>query len=191
MKSSTEVEVKIRLEDRTETLHRLQNLGFENSAERQFEANTLFDTQDQSLRQQGTLLRLRESGGKFVITWKGKGEPGPHKSREELETTLGSLETLAKILDRLGYRPTFRYEKYRAEFERSQDAEGGVVTLDETPVGDFMEIEGPAAWIESTARNLGFAPGDYVLESYGQIYLDHCRRHGVEPENMVFSSTHK
>ncbi len=132
------------------------------------------------------LLRLRQAGDKHVITWKGKGEPGPHKSRPELETTLMSGENMHKILGQLGFAPTFRYEKFRTEF--SEKDRLGVVTVDETPIGNFIEIEGPSEWIDATAQRLGFSPADYILDSYGRLYLAACERQGVQPTNMVFTS---
>jgi adenylate cyclase class 2 len=121
-----------------------------------------------------------------VVTWKGPGVAGPHKSRPELETTLGSADTLAEILKQLGYQRTFRYEKYRTEYQKGQ--QHSVVTLDETPIGDFMEIEGEPGWIDATAGQLGFSQDDYILESYGSLYLEHCKKLGMQPGDMVFAS---
>ncbi len=186
MENNTEVEVKIPLSDRADTESRIKSLGFRQSASRQWESNDLYDTKDHSLRQRGMLLRLRQSGEKSILTWKGRGEPGPHKTRPELETSIGSLATFRQILEQLGYVQAFRYEKYRTEYRSGSD--GGVIMVDETPIGDFLEIEGRGDWIDSTATRLGFSPGDYVLESYGSLYLEHCRKHGLEPGNMVFAS---
>jgi adenylate cyclase class 2 len=134
------------------------------------------------------LLRLRHVGDDFIMTWKGPSIPGPHKIRPELETTVGSLETLDQILRALGYEPAFRYEKYRTEFKRPpMTTDEGVVTFDETPIGDFFELEGTAEWIDQTATLLGFERGAYVLASYGRLYLDHCAAHGIQPSNMVFN----
>ncbi len=184
--SPLEVEVKIPIADHSAIETRLHNLGFEQSVPRQWESNDLYDTQDQSLRRKEMLLRLRQSGAQSILTWKGPGSPGPHKSRPELETSLGSLDVFAQILEQLGYTRSFRYEKYRTEFK--QENVTGVVTLDETPIGNFMEIEGPPDWIDSTAAQLGFSRHDYILESYGKLYLEHCRKHGLQPGNMVFAS---
>ncbi len=187
MHHPTETEVKIPLPDPTAIKQRLQAAGFTISVARQFEANTLYDTPDHNLRNRQMLLRLRQIGQKAVLTWKGRGDPGPYKSRPELETTIGSLETLHQILARLGYNPSFRYEKYRTEFVHHANS-AGVATLDETPIGNFLELEGPGEWIDSTARQLGFSPQNYVLDSYGRLYLADCKRRGVEPGNMVFAS---
>ncbi len=186
MKSATETEVKIRLPNHAAMLDELEQAGFAISVAREFESNTLYDTHDRALRAKRMILRLRQAGENSVITWKGPGEAGPYKSRPELETTLGSLETLHRILIELGYWPVFRYEKYRTEFHRKQDA--GVVTVDETPIGGFLELEGPGEWIDSTARELGFSQSDYILESYARLYLADCERRGLEPAHMVFAS---
>ncbi len=186
MISPTETEVKIRLSDRAEIVEKIQSAGFTIAVSRQFESNTLYDTPNRSLRGKHVILRLRQSGSNFVITWKGAGQPGPYKSRAELETTLGSLDPMHQILVQLGYEPTFRYEKYRTEFT-NKDAPG-VVTVDETPIGDFLELEGPGEWIDRTARQLGFSRDDYIVDSYGRLYLAECKRRGVEPADMVFSS---
>ncbi len=186
MTNGHETEVKIRLWSPAGILDRLRATGLAESVPRQFEANILFDTHDHSLRKQEMLLRLRQIGQKGIITWKGPGDPGPYKSRPELETAVGSVETLGQILSQLGFQPFFRYEKYRTEFVGNQAA--GVVTLDETPIGTFLELEGPGDWIDQTAKQLGFSRPDYILESYGRLYLADCARRGVEPTNMTFAS---
>jgi adenylate cyclase class 2 len=186
MQNPTETEVKIPFESRSSIESRLDEKGFRVSVARTFESNELYDTEDRSLYRKGMLLRLRHSGDHSILTWKGPGTPGTHKSRPELETTLGSLTVFGDILNQLGYMRTFRYEKYRTEYRK--DPETGVVTIDETPIGNFLEIEGDGKWIDDTAGSLGFLPKDYVLESYGQLYLNHCQAHGLEPGDMVFAS---
>ncbi|HZQ56139.1 MAG TPA: class IV adenylate cyclase [Bryobacteraceae bacterium] len=187
MGSGHETEVKIRLSNSAGMASRLTGAGLKLSVPRQFEANTLYDTKEQNLRQRGMILRLREVGEKNVITWKGPGTPGRHKSRAELETQVESLQALSQILGQLGYLPSFRYEKFRTEFSDPANP-AGTVTLDETPIGDFLELEGPGDWIDRTAKQLGFSERDYVLESYGTLYLAHCERRGLQPGNMVFAS---
>lgn len=187
MTAPTETEVKIRLSDTARTIDRIGAAGFHESVPRVFEANTLYDTPERHLRQKEMLLRLREVGDKSVITWKGPGVPGRYKSRTEIETTLGSAETMAQIFHRLGYEPSFRYEKFRTEFTR--DEAPGVITVDETPIGSFLELEGAGDWIDQTAAQLGFSPEQYILDSYGTLYIADCERRGVLPAQMVFAST--
>ena len=184
--SPTETEVKIPVSHLADVSAKLRSAGFRESHPRQFEANTLYDTPQNRLRQEGTLLRLRQFGDGGVITWKGVGVPGPYKSRPELETTVGSVQTMHQILTSIGFQPSFRYEKYRTEFQA--DGAAGIVTLDETPIGFFLELEGPGDWIDKTAKDLGFSPESYVLESYGRLYVADCERRGVKPSHMVFRS---
>jgi adenylate cyclase class 2 len=187
MKNVTETEVKLQLSNSAAIPERLHATGFTQSVPRLFESNTLYDTQDHSLGDKGMLLRLRQIGEKGVITWKGRSDPGPYKSRPELETTVGSVETLGQMLTQLGFQPVFRYEKLRTEFVHPQNG-AGVVTLDETPIGDFLELEGPGEWIDDTAKQLGFSPQDYVLDSYARLYVADCERRGLQPSHMVFAS---
>jgi adenylate cyclase class 2 len=187
---SIETEVKIRLLDAAAAKRRLDDAKFAISVPRRFESNTLYDTADLKLKRAQMLLRLRQVGSDCIITWKGPSIPGPHKIRPELETTVGSLEKLDQILRALAYEPSFRYEKYRTEFKQQENASDGVVTFDETPIGNFFELEGTPDWIDRTAALLGFERGAYVLASYGRLYLDHCAANGLEPSNMVFSEPH-
>lgn len=187
MTSPTETEVKIPLSDNAEILERLHQAGFALSVPRQFESNTIYDSPDLRLRHSEMILRLREVGGKYVVTWKGPGKQGRHKSRPELETTVGSMDTTHQILGHLGFEPVFRYEKYRREFTEGSGS-SGVITLDETPIGDFLELEGPGDWIDETATRLGFSQESYVVESYGRLYQQYCVSNGLKAQNMVFAS---
>jgi adenylate cyclase, class 2 len=186
MDSPVETEVKIRIGEAMPAAQNIEAAGFSLTQPREFESNTLYDTPDRSLLAAGMLLRLRQSGGRFFLTWKGPAKPGPHKSRPEIETTVGSLDVLERIFRELGYVPTFRYEKYRRVYQARGDA--GVVTLDETPIGNFLELEGGGEWIDRTASRLGFGPSVYILDSYVRLYLKHCAESGTKPADMVFAS---
>jgi adenylate cyclase class 2 len=124
-------------------------------------------------------------GGGAKLTYKGPPEGGKHKSREELELDLSDADAIAAILDRLAYHPVFRYEKFRTEF--GQHESSGVATVDETPIGVYLELEGDPSWIDGTARKLGFAETDYITASYARLYLDWCKVQGVAPTNMLFA----
>ena len=179
----TEVKIAVRQPDTIRAL--LRSRGFHESVSRRLEVNTLYDTPEARLRASSMLLRIRQVGDDCVLTWKGPGTTGAHKVRPEVETSAGSAEKLGRILTEIGFQPGFRYEKFRTEYKTSPDAEG-VVTLDETPIGTFLELEGPGDWIDATATALGFTPADYILESYGRLYIADCQRRGVEPGNMTF-----
>jgi adenylate cyclase class 2 len=183
-----ETEVKIRISELAHFREGLESRDFILRSARQFESNSLYDTPDQALRRRGVVLRLRQSGKKSVITWKGAAEAGPFKSRAEVETEIASLDAMQQILARLGYRQVFRYQKFRTEYVEKSDPDAGVLTVDETPIGNFLELEGSGDWIDRKAEELGFSRKDYILASYGKLYLEECERRGVQPTDMVFAS---
>ncbi len=166
----------------------LRAAGFRVAKRRVFEANALFDTADGAVRRGGRLLRVREAGPLGLLTYKGPAAPGKHKSREEIETGVSDAARLVRILARLHFAPAFRYEKFRTEYRRPGEA--GVATLDETPIGVYLELEGTPAWIDRTARRLGAAESTYITASYYTLYLDYCKARGVRPAHMVFTAAH-
>src|SRR5690242_9983356 len=149
---SRETEIKLSVGGAEAARRLLRRAGFRVSARRVFESNTVFDTAEFGLRTSGRLLRIRQAGARKTLTYKGAARPGPHKSRQEIEMEIADAATLTKIFAALGFLPVFRYEKYRTEFQ--QPDAGGVIMLDETPVGNFLEVEGPPRWIDRTARSL-------------------------------------
>jgi adenylate cyclase class 2 len=106
----------------------------------------------------------------------------PMKVREELETVVGDGLLLLRVLEELGFRVWFRYQKYREEFAR----EDVTVAIDETPVGTFVEIEGSEGGIQHMAAALARNPADYVLDSYRGLFVKHCERHGLPVTDMLF-----
>lgn len=179
-----EIEVKVRLNDPAAFARQMASLGFHLTTPEAFERNVLYDTPDSSLRARRELLRLREYGGKWKLTHKVDTQAsGPHKVRIETETTIGDGPALAEILERLGYRPAFIYEKRRTEWS---DGRGHVV-LDRTPIGDFAELEGEHRWIDATAAKLGISPAQYLTASYARLFLDWKAARNHPAENMAFA----
>jgi len=88
------------------------------------------------------------------------------------------------ILRALGYSPSFRYEKFRAEWT---DGKGQVV-VDETPIGNFCEIEGAPRWIDATAKKLGVSGADYITKNYAGLFLDWKARTKNRAEEMTFKA---
>lgn len=182
-----ETEIKLAMEDIRAARKMLREAGFRVSRRRVFEANTVFDTPGLSLRKTRRLLRVREAGGVATLTYKGPPIPSRHKLREEIETEMTSGLAMADILQRLGYRPVWRYEKYRTEYRQERGA--GMATLDETPIGVFLELEGSSRWIDRTARGMGFTHDRYILASYARLYLDSVKKRGGKSGDMVFKRT--
>jgi adenylate cyclase class 2 len=188
--SKQETEVKLRVANAADAQHLIAAAGFQVSVPRIFEANTIYDSPDAALRQRGSVLRLRRAGDKVTLTLKGQPSPGKHKSRPEDEIVVSDYETADRILTKLGYQPTFRYEKYRTEFAEAREPgtiTAGTITLDETPIGTFLELEGSPEWIDATAGALGFHETDYILESYGKLYINFCSEQSRNPTEMTFT----
>jgi adenylate cyclase class 2 len=184
LSQSQEIEVKIAITSPPALRKKLRAAGFKIRRARVFEQNIALDDAAASLRGRGLLLRLRQSGKQVLCTYKGPALRGRHKRREEHEFHADNLEACLAVFAGIGYLPSFRYDKYRTEFER--EGEPGHATLDETPIGVFMELEGPAAWIDETATRLGFHSNDYITASYISLYLAWCQEMEVKPGHMVF-----
>jgi len=63
-----------------------------------------------------------------------------------------------------------------------------VLMVDETPIGVYMELEGPPAWIDRLAVQLGYGEADYLNLSYARLYAKECARLGVAATDMVFAA---
>jgi len=180
--SMQEIEIKFRvtsIPSLTEALHRH---GFKLLTVRTHEMNTIYDRAGGALRERGELLRLRKYGEVWTVTFKAKAVVGLHKSRREIETTVADGPAFHEILTALGYKPGFAYEKFRTEFT---DGHGHVV-IDETPIGDFGEIEGEPDWIDSVARHLEISPENYLTDSYAGLFMQWKRATGSRAERMLF-----
>ncbi|HZC43577.1 MAG TPA: class IV adenylate cyclase, partial [Acidobacteriaceae bacterium] len=181
-----ETEIKIRLTDRAGFTMQLPALGFHLKTAETMERNVLFDNPDGELRQRGELLRIRQYGDRWVLTHKAPVESvasSTHKMRTETETEVEDGRSLAAIFERMGFAPTFVYEKLRTEWA---DNEGHVV-VDVTPIGDFAELEGSSEWIDRVAAKLGISPAKYLKASYGQLFQEWKRATGHAAANMTFA----
>ena len=182
-----EIEIKFRIDNLPALRRALKDAGFKQITRSTHEMNSLYDLPGQKLRKRGELLRLRKYGQTWVLTHKAKGKPGRHKSRVELETRVENGEQMDAILRALGFAPTFRYEKYRGEWS---DGAGHVV-LDETPIGNFGEIEGPARWIDRTARALGITPAHYITQTYTELFYEWKHATHSKATEMTFRALRK
>ncbi len=163
-----ETEVKLRIRGLEPVRESLRRLGAQLERPRHFEDNVLFDDEKGSLRAQGTVLRLRRTPASGLLTFKGPREVRAGvKSREERESAVDDPDAVDAILRRLGYRPVFRYQKFRETWRHR----GQTIEVDETPIGAFLEIEGDLAGIEAVAAELGYVPSDYLADSYVALFF--------------------
>jgi adenylate cyclase, class 2 len=183
VKSPLETEIKFRIDDLSGVTAKLQKTGMRLVTPRTHELNTLFDLPARPLRKQGALLRVRKYGARWTVTFKGKAKMGRYKTRPEIETTVEDGESLTEILKSAGFAPVFSYEKFRTEWTDGQ----GHVVLDETPIGDFGEIEGPGVWIEEIASHLQIAGSQYITDSYSVLFQKWKRQTHSKARNMCFA----
>jgi adenylate cyclase class 2 len=184
MSSNQEIEIKFRVADTRSLARKLRGAGFRVVTPRTHEMNTLYDLPGAVLRGRKELLRLRKYGAEWTLTHKSGKKIGRHSSRTELETSVGDGKQMDLILRALGYSPSFRYEKFRAEWG---DRKGQVV-VDETPIGNFCEIEGAPRWIDATAKKLGVSVGDYITKNYAGMFAEWKAQTKSKAVEMTFAS---
>lgn len=162
-----EQEIKFMMEGPERALNLLLAAGAIARNERTFEDNIIFDDEAGRLARRGILIRLRAYGDKITLTTKTNAEViEGMKVREEREVWVENFDDMLGILKALGYLPSFRYQKYRRNF----DLEGTVASLDETPIGCYLELEGEPEAIRAAAARLGLNPAQGITQSYAELF---------------------
>ena len=199
-KTKPEIEIKLRIKDIPEILRKIKSLSAQ-SPTRVQEQNTLYDTPQSDLRRRDMLLRLRvetpaiqntrSTRRERVIltskvppqTTRARKRTPRYKERAEREQVVAQTSRqCAAALTALGFRPAFRYDKFRTTFRLPHLH----LDLDETPAGTFLELEGQPQAIERAAKALGFSRQAYLRATYWDLYVADCRRRGTIPKNMLF-----
>ena len=177
-----EIEVKFALRDRNELVRKLHEIGAQRLYPETFEDNIVLDRRG-DLKTKGALLRVRKFGKYSIATYKGPMSiDGGVKTREEVQTGVESFELAIQLFDALGFKPVFRYQKFR-EVWRLRESE---VVLDRTPIGDYFEIEGPMEMIRAIAAELGMSMDQAIRQTYADLYRQARRTRSDLGENMVF-----
>lgn len=132
------------------------------------EKNLLFDLPDGSLAARGVLLRLRDTGGRVLLTVKQRVPCRGVKARREYETPVeATLEEGVAMLSVLGYERTVGYEKRR---DRWRLPSGVLACLDTLVFGRFLELEGTGpAEVAEAAELLGFPMDGAITEGYPDL----------------------
>jgi adenylate cyclase class 2 len=183
-----ETEIKFRVDDLAALDQKLMAAGFELVTPRSFESNVLYDTADRRLRARTEILRIRNYAGKWTLTHKrlpedGRGEDR-HKHRVETETGIADGNVLAEVFRSLGLAAAFHYEKWRSEWS---DGVGHCV-VDETPIGNYAELEGEGEWIDQTSARLGVDRSSYLTLSYGRLFEQWCANHKSSARDLTFAA---
>lgn len=181
MNGRVESEIKLRMPGPEAAREAVARLGAALARPRHLEDNLLLDDPTASLAAKGQVLRIRrtEEGALLTFKWPKRNLEGI-KTRQEIEVAVTDADGLQALLEALGFRGVFRYQKYRETY-RWRDAE---IVVDETPIGTFLEIEGPVETIHAAASALGRGPADYISESYAALFFGAGGK-----GDMVFSGT--
>ena len=183
-----ETEIKFRVEDVAGLSQRLEAAGFTLQTPRAFESNVLYDTPKREMRARTEILRIRGYAGRWTVTHKRLPDSGPgedrHKHRIETETEITDGAALEQIFLSLGLVAAFRYEKWRAEWT---DGEGHCV-VDETPIGNYAELEGSAEWIDRAAARLGIDTAQYITLSYGRLFDLWRNEHHSAAQDLTYAA---
>lgn len=180
-----EVEVKLEAREVSGVPSRMTGIGGVLLHPREFEDNRLYDFPDRSLMGRGAILRVRTTGRSTILTYKDRARAeGGVKIREEVETAMAvtAEAPLSEILQRIGMEVIFRYQKYRTTWK----VRGLLATLDETPIGAFIELEGGRDVIGAVAVSLGYTEADYIAASYRDLYVTSLSRAPGPVDRMIF-----
>jgi len=185
---AVETEIKFRVTDLATLVQRLNVAGFRLQTPRSFESNVLYDTHDRQMRARTEILRIRQYAGRWTLTHKRLPSDGPgedrHKHRIETETEIADGRVLEEIFLSLGLVPAFRYEKWRTEWDDGQ----GHCVVDETPIGNYAELEGSPDWIDRAASKLGIDHKEYLTLSYGRLFDLWREQHRSSAAHLTFAA---
>ena len=158
-----ETEVKLKTDDFDGVRQRLQALGARLKERVEDETDLMFRSATDPSALQGQVLRLRLTGRAGLLTWKGPPtfERGL-KMRDEIQTSVGDAQAMRELLVRLGYEVSLEFSKRREYW----DLRGLTVSLDELPFGNYVEVEGDEAEIDTAVVELGLADAERVEEGY-------------------------
>lgn len=161
-----EIEIKIRIDDLADIKENILSHGATLANERHSHDDTFYDWPTLELRRKHHALRVRKINKKIFLTFKGPEQKSrKFKIREEYETEVKNEKHLRKILKSLDLQPVFQYSKFRTVFRKKRLT----ICLDETPIGDFLELEGQQSEIVKFADTLNFSKKDFIKLDYVQL----------------------
>lgn len=165
-----EIEAKIQTDNHQRVRARLEELGGQRLGE-VLEVNRYFDTEGEGFLRADSGLRLRCTGKKCELCYKGPLQDSLYKQREEIQTTVGDAEALELVLLRLGLKRVLLYEKRRESWQ----LEDCRVELDTVPLlGTFVEVEGPSERaIGAVLAKLALVEAEPLKKTYPGLLREH------------------
>ena len=189
MVSNIEREIKLRYDTLDEARAAIDLFNANPLRARRLQDDRLLEMADSKLRDRHCTLRVRIESSTVdaalttaTVAFKGPPRTDIMKVREEIETPVGNGNRMLNILEKIGWRVWFRYQKYREEFE----CKDVIIAIDETPIGVFVELEGIEKAVLRLTHALGRTTDDYIVASYRNLYTADCASTGRPVTHMVF-----
>ena len=180
-----EIEVKFLLKDLTALIQKIDQLNLSCTQKRVHEFNLRYDLPDGHLVAKKQVLRLRQDT-QALLTFKGPGvlDEGV-LLRKEIEVSVSDFDTARRLLEALGYQVIMMYEKYRANYLM----DGVILSVDETPFGLFIELEGESpAQVKSAASLLGLDWRQRINLSYSALLDQYNKNTGNVFRDLTFEA---
>jgi len=183
--NNQEIEVKFLISDLPALLKKIESLGAVTMRSRMLEVNLRFDTPDRKLSKQAQVLRLRQDD-QAILTFKSSDKIVEGIIfRKELEVIVSDFQTTRAILETLGFQVFMTYEKYRQNYQLNDL----VVSVDEMPYGNFIELEGNSpGHIRATAALLGLDWEKRINLSYTALLALYNQNTGHDFKDLSFSA---
>ena len=140
-----------------------------------------YDTHDHALAARDEVLRTRvyrsATETRAELDWKGPTRrEGGYKLREELDVHVAEPDTLAAILDRLGYVVTIAIDREIAQYELC----GATVRFEQYPrMDDLVEVEGTPEQIERAIAALGLSREGFTADRLPDFVRRYEERTGM------------
>ena len=184
MNDILETEVKFVVRDLTAVKQALEAANAELVQPRTRELNLRFDTAGNALQAAGKVLRLRRDRQVHLTLKLPAGPWGERaKTLREIELVVSDFDAARHLLEGLGYRVWFTYEKFR----EVQVLDAAKVCLDELPFGVFVELEGDLEAIDATATRLNLQEDTRVTAGYVELFFQARDRLGIPVQNCTFA----
>lgn len=165
-----EIELKLRIRDTQCLIQRLQQLGaaYHGSVT---QTDSLFESVHTDFKKHDQALRLRrevsEGEGRTILTFKGTPTHTSegHKIRDEFETFVTDVESMARILGALGFMKVAELHKIREQYV----FDGVRIEIDTLVFGTFLELEGEPEAIERVRSKLNLENETPISEGYNTL----------------------
>ena len=192
MKIETEIKLILgntNIEDLTQKIESIFKLSRTNSFH---QITHQFFYEDYTKQQSFPRVR-NEQNGRNTLTVKAKIQDenkSEYFKRIELESDISNVDTVIQMMHFFGYPKKVSWEKKRVNFIGNQEQDFSI-SLDETPMGYFLEIEAVEEKIEEIIKILELENLERTNKAYLGVWADFNKKSGTTREDMLFTDTNE